>query len=213
MSSEPDRRERQVRAARNQSFFREINGRIREATTLLDTETAPSGDLLVDFICECADMSCAERLTLTLHTYSGLRERPTWFAVVRGHVYFEVERVVADENTHTVVEKFATAGFVAAVLGAREEDQRSESEPEGYDPEVDPARRRWLQNLVEICDQALAELPRRDPPPLELIGDFREFRTRLAEELRADASVETGVSRPSARTSAAPPEGPSLRRR
>ncbi len=187
MSAEADLQERQIRAARNQSFFRELNEKIRDESERFRGADEPSDEVRVTFVCECADMTCAEQMELTLQRYVDVRENPTRFPVKRGHIYPDVERVVADEDGYMVVEKFATAGYVAAVLGAGEDEERSAIEPGGYDRSVDQARRRWLEKLVGICDQALRELPDRDPPPLEMIGDFREFRSRLAAELRDDS--------------------------
>jgi hypothetical protein len=83
---------------------------------------------------------------------------------------------------------------VAAVLGASEDELGSAPPPAGYVEGVDPARRRWLERLVGICDQALDELPHADEPPLELMADFGEFRARLVAELKTEAA-ENGTGR------------------
>ena len=50
---------------------------------------------------------------------------------------------------------------------------------------MDPAECRWLEDLVEVCDRALAKLPGEDPPLLQLIANLHEVRAQLAVELEA----------------------------
>jgi hypothetical protein len=98
---------REERLAQNEAMFREVNERIKdvsERTGLLD-----SGP---DFICECADERCIERIRLSLGEYAALRADPRRFVVLRGHAS-DVERVVADRGAYLIVEKRGEAGEVA----------------------------------------------------------------------------------------------------
>ena len=97
---------RQVRAARNQLLFREINERLvrlNDAFELL----APRGL----FVCECAHMDCIEQIEITLSDYERIRENPLRFFVAPSdeHVVPEVERVVEAQAEFFVVEKFGAA--------------------------------------------------------------------------------------------------------
>jgi hypothetical protein len=73
----------------------------------------------VDFVCECADDQCMERITVTLAEYEDLRRFPTHFFVKPGHVFREFERVVQETAGYTVVEKFGEAGKQALNLDSR----------------------------------------------------------------------------------------------
>jgi hypothetical protein len=105
---------RQERAARNQSLFREVNERIEEAATKLSP-------MFTEFMCECADDDCFERVPLTLEEYSSVRNSsPTHFFVRPGHVYLDLERVIGGEaDRYEIVEKEEVAAEVAAQLDPR----------------------------------------------------------------------------------------------
>jgi hypothetical protein len=110
-----DPHDRHERAARNQSFFREVNEKI-------ESLSRDSSATFHEFACECADTDCVEKLPLTLEEYEYVRRVPNHFLVKPGHVYRDVERVVETDGTGTrfeVVEKLGEAGKVAVVLDPR----------------------------------------------------------------------------------------------
>jgi hypothetical protein len=95
-----------VLVARNQSLFRGVNDRISEVNEsfrIVDVDDA-------EFVCECADDRCMERIALTLDQYRAVRLVPTHFVVKGGHVYPKFERVVEEHDGHVIVEKFGVAG-------------------------------------------------------------------------------------------------------
>lgn len=94
-------RERKIQAARTEGLFRLVNDHIAAAAEGLVVDDA-------DFVCECADPSCAEKFEAPLDEYEGVREDSKLFLVKRGHVDVEVERVVSDEGDYEVVEKDVT---------------------------------------------------------------------------------------------------------
>lgn len=73
-----DRRQEQL--GRNEALFRQINERLErlgEAFSLV-AEAA-------EFVCECGDAGCIERISLTLEEYERVRSDATQFVVKRGH--------------------------------------------------------------------------------------------------------------------------------
>jgi hypothetical protein len=107
---------RHERAARNESLFREVNERIEA--------TAPAfGPMFTEFMCECADDSCFEHVSLTLEEYSAIRNSsPTLFFVKPGHIDGVVERIVGGEgDRYELVDKVGEAAEVAAELDPRAE--------------------------------------------------------------------------------------------
>ena len=104
----------QERAAHNQSLFREVNERIESASTKLSP-------MFTEFMCECADETCFEHVSLTHHEYTSVREKGSaFFIVMPGHVIPDVERVVGGEaERYEIVEKLDLAAEVAAELDAR----------------------------------------------------------------------------------------------
>lgn len=105
---------RQERAARNRSVFREVNERIESAATKLSP-------MFTEFMCECADDSCFEHVSLTSQEYSSVRKMgPVFFIVKPGHVLRDIEHVVGGEaDRYEIVEKEDVAAEVAAELGTR----------------------------------------------------------------------------------------------
>lgn len=109
--------ERGARAGQNQSLFREINDRV-------ETLSEGFSDILptAEWICECAKLTCTERITMTLEEYTGVRASSTHFAVAPGHVYPDVERVAARLEKYWVVEKLGEAADTAEQLDPRSDD-------------------------------------------------------------------------------------------
>lgn len=92
--------ERGLRVARNEVLFREVNERLRELGEAFSsvTETA-------DFVCECGNSSCVERVQLPLPTYEEIRSDSKRFFVVKGHEIPEYEKVVGEGDRYLIVEK------------------------------------------------------------------------------------------------------------
>src|SRR5205085_1110819 len=72
-----------------------------------------------EFLCECADAGCTERIELRPDEYEWVRSKPTRFVLARGHAAPDIEHVVEVEKTHIVVEKLGLAATVAARLDPR----------------------------------------------------------------------------------------------
>jgi hypothetical protein len=98
---------RGVRAAKNQSLFREVNEQVRALGARSSTEHR-------QFVCECLDIDCAETLELELEEYEVVRRHPARFFVLPGHEDPAVEAVVEKTIRYFVVEKIGVAGEVAA---------------------------------------------------------------------------------------------------
>ena len=102
------------RLARNEAFFRTINERIR------DVAVGQGGDGHVyEFICECSDASCVERISLTVAAYERVRRDGARFILAPGHDVAAIESVIAATSDHIVVEKVGVAAEVAQALDPR----------------------------------------------------------------------------------------------
>jgi uncharacterized protein with von Willebrand factor type A (vWA) domain len=91
---------RDARIGLNEAVFREVNERIETLAQTFDL-----GSERLDFICECGDASCVERIHMTHAEFEELRSDSHHFAVYPGHVIADVERVVAQRAGYEVVEK------------------------------------------------------------------------------------------------------------
>jgi hypothetical protein len=99
------------RLALNEALFRDVNERIRAIS-----DTFGQKDATYDFLCECSDPMCAERVSMTAAEYEYVRSEPTRFVVAKGHVLPEVESVIDRAKDHAVVEKEGAAADIAIRL-------------------------------------------------------------------------------------------------
>ena len=112
---------KKTRLARNEDFFREVNGSINEAA---ESHGVDSHEY--EFFCECSDVTCIERVTLTLSEYEHIRAEPTRFVVKKNHVVPEIEHVVEAVVDHVVIEKHGEAGRIAVELEAESSERKDE---------------------------------------------------------------------------------------
>src|SRR3954454_16393082 len=95
---------RQARIAKNETSFRDINDRLQEGL-----KKVPELPELQEFVCECGDRACEQLISLTFEEYEAVRQDSRRFAIAPGHVFEEVERVIAGSERYEVVEKFGEA--------------------------------------------------------------------------------------------------------
>jgi hypothetical protein len=103
--------EREKRLATNEALFREMNERVEERL-----QQVAAGPMTFDILCECADLECMHRITLTTDEYVEAHANPRQFTVVPGHEILDVEDVVLKTDRFEVVRKHGVAGDVAATL-------------------------------------------------------------------------------------------------
>ena len=68
------------RSARNEAFFREVNERIDEVAATLGDD-----DHRYEYVCECSDPTCTERIELSRAEYRRLRTAGQGFVLAAGH--------------------------------------------------------------------------------------------------------------------------------
>ena len=90
------------RRATNEALFRDVNERIAESAERFEAYRT-------EFVCECSDPACTERLTVTLAEYEEERADPTRFFVAAGHEQGDIEQVVSDRGRFRIVEKIQAA--------------------------------------------------------------------------------------------------------
>ncbi len=96
---------RSERIAKTESLFRNVNERIAEASERFDA--GANGE--AEFMCECDDPACTERLELPLDEYEQLREDATTFVLDPDHVNPEIEKIVRQGRGYAIVKKVDAA--------------------------------------------------------------------------------------------------------
>lgn len=100
-----DPRERRV--IRNEALFRDVNERIEEVS-----EDVPRSEF-IEFLCECGETACVERIELRQGEYEQIRSVPDHFAVKPGHEHPDFERVLNKEERYAVIDKVGPAEDIA----------------------------------------------------------------------------------------------------
>jgi hypothetical protein len=83
---------------RTETLFRDVNETVQVYFRVGERTEA-------QFVCECSDPSCVEKVSLTHREYADVRDHPTRFFVVPGHEVLIVDRVVDEQPSFTVVQK------------------------------------------------------------------------------------------------------------
>ena len=99
--------EREKRIALNEAAFRVANERMR-GWDERRSATEPQ-----DYICECSNPDCRERVLLTRDEYEAVRRDSRRFVIVPGHEIPEAEEVVERHAGHAVIQKPPSARAIA----------------------------------------------------------------------------------------------------
>jgi len=108
--------EKGLRVGKNEVIFREVNERLRELGEGFSLVSEQA-----DFVCECGDSACTERVQMSLAEYEEIRSDAKRFLIVKGHEQLEYEKIVEEREGYAIVEKLP--GGPAGI--AIKEDPRS----------------------------------------------------------------------------------------
>ena len=90
--------DRKTRIEENEKLFREVNERVEQMQDALQAAEP-------QWVCECGDETCFEKLAVPLGEYHDVRAHHDWFLIKPGHVKAEVEKIVDERGAYLVVEK------------------------------------------------------------------------------------------------------------
>ena len=107
------------RMVKNEALFRSVNERVREIADSLSLAGVVEDRGAEEYLCECVDEQCMERIRVTREEYEGVRSNPLRFFVALGHVAPEVEQVVNENTRFVVVEKGAGERDIAIATDPR----------------------------------------------------------------------------------------------
>jgi len=100
--------EREARIAHTEALFRDVNERIAESAERFSADET-------EFLCECADQTCTERIGATLDEYEQVREHGDHFLLVPGHEDTTVERVVERPRKQLAIVKKVNHAIASTV--------------------------------------------------------------------------------------------------
>lgn len=102
----------ELRIAKTESLFRDVNERIAESSENVGLPRA-------DLVCECADSECGHRIEASLDDYEQVRSDGARFVVAPEHHVPEHEEVVESRPGYRIVEKLRGVGAAARRLSPR----------------------------------------------------------------------------------------------
>jgi hypothetical protein len=91
--------DRTQRIEENEKLFREVNERVKQVQAKFESGPDP------EWVCECGDETCFDKLTVPLDEYQGVRAHHDWFLIRPGHEKLEAEHIVEQRDGYYVVEK------------------------------------------------------------------------------------------------------------
>jgi hypothetical protein len=91
---------RDSRREENQKRFRKGNETLHDAV-----ENVVPEDLLVRFLCECADDDCLGDVNVTLSEWESVAARPHHYLMIAGHQHSEGEQVVGRVGEYEIAQK------------------------------------------------------------------------------------------------------------
>ena len=105
-------RSEELRIAKTESRFRDVNERIAETAERIGANEA-------ELVCECWDPECGQRIAAPLEDYEDTRAHGSHFLVAPGHELQEHEDVVKTRPGFRIVAKLRGVGAVARRLNPR----------------------------------------------------------------------------------------------
>jgi hypothetical protein len=99
-----------VRRAKNEALFRDINERLQDLNDDFGTS---------EWLCECSDLECVERIEMTDAEYEDVRQHGAHFVLLVGHEQIDIERVVARHGDYVIAEKTGIGGELALLRDPR----------------------------------------------------------------------------------------------
>ena len=105
-------RSEELRIAKTESQFRDVNERIAESADEIGLAQA-------DLVCECADPECGHPIEASLDDYERARSDGALFVVAPEHHVPEHEEVVESRPGYRIIEKLRGVGATARRLNPR----------------------------------------------------------------------------------------------
>lgn len=102
MSKSPSER----RLIENEVILRKHNEAAKKAVKE-DFSPEKQKNLVLHFYCECSDLSCKERILISVHQYDQIHRQRDQFIIKIGHEVPKVESVVEKTKKFLIVEKYA----------------------------------------------------------------------------------------------------------
>jgi hypothetical protein len=89
------------RLKENEVIFQQANQGVADFVT----EDTHDPDVVIKFYCECSNIDCRERISLTAKDYHKLHKTERQFIALNGHEIPAIEKIVANHGSFNQIEK------------------------------------------------------------------------------------------------------------
>jgi hypothetical protein len=103
------------RLAENEVLYRQANERVVKNFDSIQAAGEDEGQQAyakglasqeINFFCECSDLGCHKRISLTPDEYKNIHRNSSQFVILPGHENPEIEHVINTTDKYSVVEKY-----------------------------------------------------------------------------------------------------------
>jgi hypothetical protein len=94
-----------ARMIKNEQLIRDRNSNAAKAIKDYFGSSRDLNESVLEFACECSDLSCKEQVSLSIEEYEKTHRRNDRFVLSKGHEMPAVENVTEQKKSFEVVEK------------------------------------------------------------------------------------------------------------
>jgi hypothetical protein len=96
----------QSRSIKNEQLVRDRNRQTMIRLRRFFQHDTSASTTLLDFVCECSNLDCVERIELTIKDYEAIHVRQDRFMIREKHLTPAAEKVVEQHSAYSIVEKY-----------------------------------------------------------------------------------------------------------
>ncbi|MDL2363018.1 MAG: hypothetical protein QFB86_01390 [Patescibacteria group bacterium] len=94
------------RLVRNEQLIRTKNTKIKNGIRKYFRGHKTVVNAPLEFTCECSQLNCNKFVETTIENYEAIHKRRDHFTIFRGHITPAVEKLVSDDDSFDVVQKY-----------------------------------------------------------------------------------------------------------
>jgi len=94
---------------RNEQVIRDRNRAVGDSIKKYFRNNKEAVEAPLDFMCECSDLQCEERVSVSIKNYEKLHKQNNRFLIVKGHKTPAIEKTIKQLEGIVVVEKSGLA--------------------------------------------------------------------------------------------------------
>ncbi len=95
--------------AKNEQLIRDRNQHAAVAIKKYYGHEKGLEDQLLEFVCECSNLKCVFKVTMSIKEYEKIHKRKDRFVLAKGHENLKIEKITDSNDNFEIVEKLILA--------------------------------------------------------------------------------------------------------